>query len=173
MFSIKNDVLEVMANGSINYTLKGICIEMKVTWNYMPPIHGGDTFTSIKKGSKATLKIIQNKKNGFVKELYIQKKPNIDSHLFETQLQKTIKQLQETYPFLSVKNEGNGAYLIDIPQEYRLSHEDHFNKVAKAFLHYIRNKDMPEWENENTLTKYYITTTAVEMAKKEEKQKSN
>ena len=63
----------------------------------MPPVHGGDTFTSIKKGSKATLKIVQNEKNGFVKELYIQKKPNIDSHAFETQLQKTIEQLQESY----------------------------------------------------------------------------
>jgi hypothetical protein len=166
---IKNDVLEVMANGSLNYTVKGIYMGMKVTWNYMPPVHGGDTFTSIKKGSKATLKIVQNEKNGFVKELYIQKKPNIDSHAFETQLQKTIEQLQESYPFLSVKNKSNGIYLIDIPQEYRLGHEEHFSKVAKAFLHYIRNKNIPEWENENTLTKYYITTTAVEMAKKENK----
>lgn len=49
---IKNDVLEVMANGSLNYTVKGIYMGMKVTWNYMPPVHGGDTFTSIKKGSK-------------------------------------------------------------------------------------------------------------------------
>ena len=49
---IKNDVLEVMANGSLNYTVKGICIGMKVTWNYTPPTNGGDTFTSIKKGSK-------------------------------------------------------------------------------------------------------------------------
>ena len=46
---------------------------------------------------------------------------------------------------------------------------EHFSKVAKAFLHYIRNKNIPEWENENTLTKYYITTTDVEMAKKENK----
>ena len=166
---IKNDVLKVMANGSLNYTVKGICMGMKVTWNYMPPVHGGDTFTSIKKGSKATLKIVQNEKNGFVKELYIQKKPNIDSHTFETQFKKTIEQLQESYPFLSVKNKSNGIYLIDIPQEYRLGHEEHFSKVAKAFLHYIRNKNIPEWENENTLTKYYITTTAVEMAKKENK----
>ena len=30
---IKNDVLKVMANGSLNYTVKGICMGMKVTWN--------------------------------------------------------------------------------------------------------------------------------------------
>jgi hypothetical protein len=81
-------------------------------------------------------------------------------------LQKTVEQLQITYPFLSVKNKKNGTYLIDIPQEKRLGHEEHFSKVAKAFLHYVHNQDMPEWENENTLAKYYITTTAVEMAKK-------
>ena len=162
---IKNDVLEVMANGSLDYTVKGICMGMKVTWNYMPPVHGGDTFTSIKKGSKATLKIVQDEKNGFVKELYIQKEPDIDNRTFEAQLQKTVEQLQITYPFLSVKNKKNGTYLIDIPQEKRLGHEEHFSKVAKAFLHYVDNKDMPEWENENTLAKYYITTTAVEMAK--------
>ncbi len=49
---IKNDVLEVMANGSLDYTVKGICMGMKVTWNYTPPTNGGDTFTSIKKVAK-------------------------------------------------------------------------------------------------------------------------
>ena len=46
-------------------------------------------------------------------------------------------------------------------------HEAHFSKVAKTFLHYLQYKDMPEWENENIISKYYITTTAVEMAKLE------
>ena len=64
---INNNVLEVLANGSLNYTVKGIHIGMKVIWNYTPPSDGGDTFTSLKKGSKATLKTIQDKESGFVK----------------------------------------------------------------------------------------------------------
>ena len=48
---VKNDILEVMANGTLNFTIKGINIGMKVSWNYAPPASGGDTFTSIKKGS--------------------------------------------------------------------------------------------------------------------------
>ena len=71
------------------------------------------------------------------------------------------------HPFLSVKEENNELYLIDIPQEHRSNHEAHFSKVAKTFLHYLQYKDMPEWENENIISKYYITTTAVEMAKLE------
>ena len=31
------------------------------------------------------------KKNGFVKELYIQKEPDIDNRTFEAQLQKTVE----------------------------------------------------------------------------------
>ena len=82
-------------------------------------------------------------------------------------MQKAIKQLQATYPFLSVKKMNEGLYLIDIPQADRLGHEAHFSKVAEAFLGYLHDKNMPEWENENTISKYYITTTAVELAKKE------
>lgn len=162
---LKNNVLEVLANGTLNFTIKGVHIGMKVIWNYAPPTNGGDTFTSIKKGTKATLKTVQNKKNGFIKELYIQKAQNIDDPTFRIQLQKAIKELQDTYPFLSVKKENSELYLIDIPQGYRSGHEAHFSKVAKTFLHYLQYKDMPKWENENTISKYYITTTAVEMAK--------
>lgn len=159
--------MEVLANGTLNFTIKGIHIGIKVIWNYAPPTNGGDTFTSIKKGTKATLKTVQNKKNGFTKELYIQKEQNTDSATFRIQLQKTIEELRDTYPFLSVKEENNELYLIDIPQEHRSNHEAHFSKVAKTFLHYLQYKDMPEWENENIISKYYITTTAVEMAKLE------
>ena len=160
-------MLEVLANGSLNYSVKGIHIGMKVIWNYTPPSDGGDTFTSLKKGSKATLKTIQDKESGFVKQLYIQKAAESDHSEFESQLQKAIKQLQATYPFLSVKKKNEGLYLIDIPQADRLGHEAHFSKVAEAFLGYLHDKNMPEWENENTISKYYITTTAVELAKKE------
>lgn len=129
---INNNVLEVLANGSLNYTVKGIHIGMKVIWNYTPPSDGGDTFTSLKKGSKATLKTIQDKESGFVKQLYIQKAAESDHSEFESQLQKAIKQLQAAYPFLSVKKMNEGLYLIDIPQADRLGHEAHFSKVAEC-----------------------------------------
>lgn len=163
---VKNNVLEVLANGTLHYTVKGIHVGMKVTWNYTPPRNGGDTFTSVKKGSKATLKTIQNKENGFTKQLYIERAPATNRLEFENQLQKSIKQLQTVYPFVSVKNMDKGLYLINIPLADRSGHEAHFSKVAESFLSYLRDKNMPEWENENTISKYYITTTAVELAQK-------
>lgn len=163
---IKSNVLEVMANGSLTYAVKDVNVGMKVTWNYVPPTGSSDTFSSVKKGSKATLKTIQNKETGFVKQLYIQKNAGVDAATFKEQLEKAVKDLQANYPFISAKDEGNGLFLINIPQENRLGHEDHFSRVAETFISYLWNKDIPEWENENTLSKYYITTTAVELAGK-------
>lgn len=166
---VKNNKLEVMANGTLHYKVKGVHVSMKVTWNYTPPSNSGDTFTSVKRGSKATLKTIQDKESGFVKQLYVQQMPDTDSSDFESRLEGAIAPLQKSYPFLSVKKMNQGLYLIDIPPADRLGHEAHFSKVAESFLHFLRNGDMPEWENENTLSKYYITTTAVELANKENK----
>ena len=122
--------------------------------------------TGIYYTNESDLEIIQNKSNNFIRQLYIRKENKTDTATFEMELQKAVGQLQKTYPFLSVKNEGEGLYLIDIPLENRSGHEEHFGKVAKSFLHYLKCKDMPDWENENTISKYYITTTAVEMAHK-------
>lgn len=166
---VKNNKLEVMANGTLHYKVKGVHVSMKVTWNYTPPSNSGDTFTSVKRGSKATLKTIQDKESGFVKQLYVQQMPDTDSSDFGNRLEEAIAPLQKSYPFLSVKKMNQGLYLIDIPPADRLGHEAHFSKVAESFLHFLRNGDMPEWENENTLSKYYITTTAVELANKEKK----
>ena len=164
--NIRNNVLEVLANGSLNYTVKGVHIGMKLIWNYTASGDGGDTFTSIKKGSKATLKIIQDKENAFVKQLYIQRPAESDCLEFEGHLRKAIKHLHRAFPFISVRKMKEGLYLIDIPQADRLGHEYHFTKVAESFLGYLRDNYMPEWEKENTISKYYITTTAVELAAK-------
>ena len=105
---------------------------------YCHPANGGDTFTSIKKGSKATLKIVQDEKNGFVKELYIQKEPDIDNRTFLRLNYKNSGTASNNLSVLICQKKSNGTYLIDIPQENRLGHEEHFSKVAKAFLHYVR-----------------------------------
>ena len=56
------------------------------------------------------------------------------------------------------------TYLIHIPLENREGHEAHFKYVGERFFKYLVDRDMPDWEKTNTLAKYYITTTAVEVA---------
>ena len=106
-----------------------------------------------------------NKHDDAIKEISLQMEGLVEE--MSNTKDGVLLNLLNNYPFLSVKEENNELYLIDIPQEHRSNHEAHFSKVAKTFLHYLQYKDMPEWENENIISKYYITTTAVEMAKLE------
>ena len=54
-----------------------------------------------------------------------------------------------------------------IPAEYRIGHEAHFGKVTQTFLKYLVDGKLPDWEVPNMIAKYYTTTRALELAKKE------
>ena len=53
-----------------------------------------------------------------------------------------------------------------IPAKYKEGHEEHFVRVTEKFLEYLTDKKMPEWELPNMITKYFITTKALEIASK-------
>jgi predicted dehydrogenase len=162
---LDHSTLKVYANGTVHFDVRNHNVGLKVTWNYEAPEGGGDTFTSVVKGTQAILKTVQDKEQNFVKQLYVQKPEGMDGSEFSGNLQKAIEKIQATYPFVSVLPTSNrGEYLINIPLENREAHESHFRYVAEKFFDYLVNRDMPEWETANTLAKYYITTKAVEVA---------
>ena len=91
--------------------------------------------------------------------LCIQKGEAIPEAEFKTQLNLSIGRLQKNYPGVSYSEEGDFVQII-LPSDLESSHDQTF----KIFTEYLINRDMPLWEVSNTLAKYYITTTALEMA---------
>ncbi|OJV38799.1 MAG: oxidoreductase [Bacteroidia bacterium 43-41] len=163
---LNNSILKVYANGTLHFDIKHRNVGLKVIWNYQAPEGGGDTFMSVVKGTKTTLKTIQNKEQGFVKQLYVQKNDGMDENEFSGNLQKAIEKIRITHPFVSASPTAvKGEYIINIPVENREGHESHFKYVAESFFKFLINRSMAEWEKTNTLAKYYITTKAVEVAK--------
>lgn len=162
---LDGDLLKVYANGTLHFTVRGYHAGLKVLWNWEAPQGGGDTFKSVIKGTKAILKTEQGSEQGFVKQLYVQRLEGVEEAAFEANLKASIERLQVGYPFLSYEKTASGdTYLIHIPLENREGHEAHFKYVAERYFKYLVDRDMPDWEKINTLTKYYITTTAVEVA---------
>lgn len=160
---VYGDFLKVYANGEIRYRIKGVNIALKVVWNFEAPKGSGDTYSSVITGSRATCMILQYKEQAFVPQLYIQKTEKVSQKAFDKALDKAIKRLQQTYPFISLKYEGDKVR-IDIPVEKREGHEAHFAKVAEKYFDFLAHRNMPAWEVPNMLTKYYITTAALKMA---------
>ncbi len=155
---MKDSTLEVYANGSITYQVKGVYNCVNVEWRPATPPGGNDLRNAYAEGTKSSILIQQDFGQNSPK-LCVQKRENVSETDFRTALMAAIALLQNEYPGLSFSGEGKTVQII-IPSELKNSHDPTF----KVFVGYLINKDMPKWEVPNTLAKYYITTTAFEMA---------
>ena len=158
-----NGNLGVYANGEINYQIKGINAKVSVIWNFEAPAGAGDTHFSIMKGSKANLIIRQGKEENYKPVLYIEPVDK-DDKAFESDLKGAIAKVQANYPGVDVQRSGD-IWTVTVPEKYHNGHEAHFGQVTEKYLEYLQNKSMPEWEVPNMITKYYVTTKALELAK--------
>ena len=161
----KEGRLPYYCNGRMNYRLKGVNVQTQVEWKFEAPEGSGDTHYSIIKGSKAHVLVLQGKEQNYLPEVYIIPAPGVqDIRAVEEPLKALIGRLASTdYPGISLSAEGN-RWHIAIPDKYRVGHEAHFGQVADRFLSFLDGKPVPEWEYANLLAKYYVTTSALELA---------
>ena len=152
----RDSTIDVMSNGTISFEVKQLPVDISVRWDFEAPDGSGDTFTAEYKGSKASIKIIQDKNTDFKKQLVLKAS--------EESIKKVFFALKKDFPSLSMTPYRNGSWIFDVAPEDNLSHEEHFNLVCDAFLDYLQNNELPKWEISNTITKYFITTESVRIA---------
>jgi predicted dehydrogenase len=155
--------LGVYANGEINYQIKGINAKVSVIWNFEAPAGTGDTHFSVMKGTRSNLVIRQGKEENFRPVLYIEP-ANKGDESFEADLKAGLTKVQAKYPGVDVQKSGN-TWTVIVPDKYHNGHEAHFGQVTEKYLEYLQNGNMPAWEVPNMITKYYVTTKALELAK--------
>lgn len=160
---VKDTVLNVYSNGEINYQLKGVNAKVSVIWAYQAPEGAGDTHFSTMKGTQANLVIRQGADQGYKPALYIE--PLSKSADYEKTLREKLKSVQTKYPGIDIKESANGWEVI-IPDSYKEGHEAHFSRVTEKFLEYLTKGTMPKWEVPNMITKYYTTTSALDLSRK-------
>jgi predicted dehydrogenase len=156
---VKDGVLNVYSNGTIDFEVKGIPVSILMRWDYAPEAGSGDRFHEVISGSISSLEIVQDASTGFSRRLFI--------NTTEDLALKAEALLKATWPQVALTKVEEGKYVVDIPAEYKHPHEEHFSMVGQDFINAVRSGSMPEWEKQNTLTKYHITTTAVSMASDE------
>ena len=161
-----DDILKVYSNGEIVYKIRGIYAKASVIWNYQAPEGTGDTHYSIMRGSQCDLIIRQGKEEAFKPRLYIESKEGIRPESFEKDLQQAIDtDIAETFPGVKLVKLDENSWSVDIPDKYKIGHEAHFEEVTKNFLQYFVEGQLPDWEVPNIITKYYITTEALKLAR--------
>jgi predicted dehydrogenase len=163
---IDNDsVIQVYANGEMNYTLKGIHAKVIVKWDYRAPEGAGDTHYSLTRGSGANLIIRQGREQNFKPVLYIEPASKDNINEFGKTLETEFSVIQNRYPGVELKKLEDSWEII-IPEIYKEGHEAHFARVTEKYLQFLIDGRLPDWEVPNMISKYYTTTRALEVAEK-------
>ena len=157
-------VLPCYANGEISFRIKGVHVKVRVMWNYEAPEGGKDTHFAVLRGTKANLVIRQGAEQNYRPELTIEPTAHTNTVSLAMALPNALRPLQARYPGVKIEKVKEGWHVI-IPEAHRIGHEAHFGKVTERFLQYLVDGKLPDWEIANMKAKYYVTTTALEMAR--------
>ncbi len=160
---VQDSILKMYCNGEFNYIIKNVHAKITASWDYKAPEGSGDTHYALMRGTKANLVIIQGAEQNYKPVLYIE--PLVKNEAYQKALLEQIKLLQQKYPGVELKETYKG-WEVTVPEKYNEGHEAHFARVTEKFLQYLQQKNLPVWEVPNMMAKYYTTTTALEMAKK-------
>lgn len=160
---VKDGKLNVFSNGEMVYQVKGTWAKVSVEWKYRAPEGGGDTHYSVMHGTKCDLVIKQTANEKFLPTLYIENVKGISLNDFSAKLKEVLISLP--YDSLAIENVNDNTLKINIPNKYRVTHEEHFSQVTSKFLDYLKDGKLPEWEVPNMITKYYTTTSALKLAR--------
>lgn len=160
---VKDTLLNVYANGEMNYTIKGIHAKVSVIWKFKAPDGAGDTFYSILRGTKANIVIRQGKEQQYKPVLYIEPVDKTNQNNWKQAVESGLNSIRKEYPDVALKKSKEGWEVV-IPEKYKIGHEQHFALVIKKYIQYLKEGKMPEWEISGMLAKYYTTTQAFEKA---------
>ncbi|MGN7719597.1 putative oxidoreductase C-terminal domain-containing protein [Chitinophaga sp. 22620] len=160
---VKQDtIVEVAANGTLHYAVKGINVRASALWNFQAPEGGGDSHYAIARGTRANIVIRQGKEENWKPEIYVE--PVTTEAGYEQALQAAIQQLAGKYPGITLEKQDK-RWKIQIPDNLKTGHEAHFTEVLQRYLQFLKAGKVPDWEVMNMIAKYYVTTAGQAMAK--------
>jgi predicted dehydrogenase len=165
--SIHDGKFDYFCNTGINYTVRGIPVELKILWNFEAAAGAGDTHLAIFHGPRSQVEIQQGPDQNYRPELYVVPNEHEDSKDVHAALERKVAALQKQFPGIAVRDRGVSLH-VTIPDSYRVGHEAHFAQVTQQFLKYLRSpRELLAWEKANMLAKYFVTTKGVELALKD------
>jgi predicted dehydrogenase len=159
-----NGVLPCYANGEIDFAVRGVHAKVRVEWAYEAPPGAKDTHYAVVHGAKASLVIRQGAEQNYRPELFIEPADGVKKETLDVHVRVALRTLDKRWPDLGLEDTDVGWRVI-VPDQYRVGHEAHFAQVLDRFLGYLDAGEVPAWERSNMLAKYYITTTALDLAR--------
>ena len=160
---VSGGMLDVFANGRIDYALRGVHARVSVRWDFEAPPGAGDTHHSQLRGTRASLVIRQGEREAFGPVLYLEPHATTARSAWEAGAAAAMPHVAQRYPGVELRPSDRGFEVV-VPAHYHVGHEAHFGQVADDFLRFVTARALPSWEVPNMLAKYYTTTQALTIA---------
>ena len=164
---VRNGTLSYAGNGSVTFTLRGVHVRLGVTWGYAAGPGDGDAHESVARGTRASVAVRSAPHAaGRRPEVHVDAASPADHRTVHDAIRQRCQVLQPVLPGVAAVDLGGRTH-VTIPDALRVGHEAHFAAVFQEFRgHFHSPRQVPAWERPNLLAKYYITTKAVDLAKK-------
>jgi len=158
---VSGGVLRYLCNARINYTLRGVPVEMDSIWDLAIPESGGDTHYGILRGKGADIIIDQGPDTGFETRLRVV--PGTNSREYAEVLTRALSGLQTLCP--GVRHEANGdGYVVNIPASMHHGHEARFAEVLNQFLGYVDAGRWAKSVSQELVSKYTLLARAYDLS---------
>lgn len=156
---------DVYCNGSFNYELDGSHAYIEVVWN----LKGRDDEHKSKiEGSKVTVEVTKGHQDKH-QNVYIT--PKVSPEEVENALKQHVANLKKRFNNQDVGYEKQeDKFKLVLPENMYTNHFQHFAEVATQALKYLAGQEQfpRQLEMSRLYTKYHLTTSALEMARKAE-----
>ena len=164
--NVKDGVLDYYCNTLVRYTVRDVNIGLNIIWDWEAEPGSGDRHYAVYRGSRSRVEVRQGKADNFRTQLYVVPAAASERAAVKTAVAARIAALAATYPGIAVEDAG-AELRIAIPDVHRVDHEAHFAQVTRNFLSYLGDRrTLPAWERANMLAKYFVTTTGIELSRK-------
>jgi predicted dehydrogenase len=151
--------LEYLTNGEATFSIRGINIWLRSRWEYEAAPNSRDSYFTSFQGSKSRVEVRAGPDQHYVPEVFIFPAKGANSA-------QVLVGLRERYPRFQFEPQQDGGIHVVISSLDRKRGADSYGLLVDRFLSYVRNpRSLPPWEKPNMIAKYYITTTAVRMAR--------
>jgi predicted dehydrogenase len=158
---VSGDLLLYTGNGSVTYELRGVHVRLTVQWDFESSGPGGDTHEAVAQGTAGRVEV---RPAGGRPELEVVPADPARHRAAYAAIFKRCNAWQGRYPGVSPRDLGD-RIRVSIPDAVRTGHEAHFASVVREFVDHFNNpRHVPAWERSNLLARYWLTTTAVEVA---------
>jgi predicted dehydrogenase len=165
--NVNAGVLDYYASGEAVVTLRGVHIGLRVGWQFQAAPGAKDTYFASYQGTRATVELSEGAAENYVAEVSVIPAQAADRSRVEEALRARLTALAPRFPGLRIEETGQKFHII-IPKDVRLPEDQQFPQLVRRFTGYVRSpKTLPEYEESYMITKYYLTTAAVAMARGE------